>query len=130
MRSLESFTRIKEAEQYAEEDKRRKEEVETLNRADNLIYDLEKQLRDNGEKMTPEDKTTVETEIEDFKKVREGGKADEIKPAMDTMTQKVYEIFGKLYQDQGAAPQDGQPEPEQGPVENPDGSVDVEGEVH
>lgn len=121
--------RVKEAEQYAEEDKLRKEEVETLNRADNLVYDLEKQLRDNGEKISAEDKATVESEIAAFKKVREGGKADEIKPAMDAMTQKVYEIFGKLYQDQGAAPQDGQPQ-NQGPVENPDGSVDVEGEVH
>ncbi len=125
--------RVKEAEQFAEDDKRRKEEVETLNRADNLIYDLEKQLRDNGEKLTSEDKMTVENEIADFKKVREGGKADEIKPAMDAMTQKVYEIFGKLYQQEGQ-PQDGQPGPDggfqQGPMENPDGSVNADGEVH
>ena len=120
--------RVKEAEQYAEEDKRRKEEVETLNRADNLIYDLEKQLRENGEKLSSEDKATVEHEIAEFKKVREGGKADEIKPAMDAMTQKVYEIFGKLYQDQGAQPD--QQMDHQGPVENADGSVDADGEVH
>ena len=120
--------RVKEAEQYAEEDKRRKDEVETLNRADNLIYDLEKQLRDNGAKLSDADKSTVENEIAGFKKIREGGKADEIKPAMDTMTQKVYEIFGKLYQDQGAQP--GQQAGSQGPVENADGSVDADGEVH
>ena len=120
--------RVKEAEQYADEDKRRKEEVETLNRADNLIYDLEKQLRENGAKLSDADKSTVENEIAAFKKVREGGKADEIKSAMDTMTQKVYEIFGKLYQDQGAQP--GQQAGSQGPVENADGSVDADGEVH
>ena len=120
--------RVKEAEQYAEEDKRRKDEVETLNRADNLIYDLEKQLRDNGAKLSDVDKSTVENEIAGFKKVREGGKADEIKPAMDTMTQKVYEIFGKLYQEQGAQPD--QQAGSQGPVENADGSVDADGEVH
>ena len=120
--------RVKEAEQYAEEDKRRKDEVETLNRADNLIYDLEKQLRDNGAKLSDADKSTVENEIAAFKKVREGGKADEIKSAMDTMTQKVYEIFGKLYQEQGAQP--GQQAGSQGPVENADGSVDADGEVH
>ena len=120
--------RVKEAEQYAEEDKRRKDEVETLNRADNLIYDLEKQLRENGSKLSQSDKATVESEIADFKKIREGGKADEIKSAMDTMTQKVYEIFGKLYQDQGAQP--GQQAGSQGPVENADGSVDADGEVH
>ena len=44
--------RVKEAEQFAEDDKRRKEEVETLNRADNLIYDTEKQLRENGSKLS------------------------------------------------------------------------------
>lgn len=120
--------RVKEAEQYAEEDKRRKDEVETLNRADNLIYDLEKQLRDNGAKLSDADKSTVENEIAGFKKIREGGKADEIKSAMDTMTQKVYEIFGKLYQEQGAQP--GQQAGSQGPVENADGSVDADGEVH
>ena len=120
--------RVKEAEQYAEEDKRRKDEVETLNRADNLIYDLEKQLRDNGAKLSDADKSTVENEIAGFKKIREGGKADEIKSAMDTMTQKVYEIFGKLYQEQGAQP--GQQADSQGPVENADGSVDADGEVH
>ena len=120
--------RVKEAEQYAEEDKRRKDEVETLNRADNLIYDLEKQLRENGSKLSQSDKATVESEIADFKKIREGGKADEIKSAMDTMTQKVYEIFGKLYQEQGAQP--GQQAGSQGPVENADGSVDADGEVH
>ena len=120
--------RVKEAEQYADEDKRRKEEVETLNRADNLIYDLEKQLRENGAKLSDADKSTVENEIAGFKKIREGGKADEIKSAMDTMTQKVYEIFGKLYQEQGAQP--GQQAGSQGPVENADGSVDADGEVH
>ena len=122
--------RVKEAEQFAEEDKRRKEEVETLNRADNLIYDLEKQLRENGEKLSAEDKATVETEIANFKTVRESNSADQIRPAMDEMTQKVYNIFGKLYQQEG---QQGQPGPDmgsQGPTENPDGSVNADGEVH
>ena len=65
-------TRIKEAEQFANEDKARKEEVETLNRADSLIYDIEKQLKDNGDKLTDEDKAIVQSEIDAFKKVREG----------------------------------------------------------
>ncbi|NLD52874.1 MAG: molecular chaperone DnaK, partial [Clostridiales bacterium] len=75
------------------------------------------------------DKHTVQSEIDAFKKVREGNKADEIKPAMDQMTQKVYEIFGKLYQQEG---QQGQPGDtgDQQPMENPDGSVNADGEVH
>ena len=119
--------RVKEAEQFAEQDKKRKEEVETLNHADAMIYELEKQLRENGDKLTEEDKTTVQSEIDAFKKVREGNNAEEIKAAMETMTQKVYAIFGKLYQQQGGAdvPPTG---PEAGST-NADGSVNAEGDV-
>ena len=92
--------RVKEAEQFAEEDKKRKEEVEVKNRAETLIYELEKQLKDNGDKLSAEDKETVQKEIDAFKKVNEGNNTEEIKTAMESMTQKVYEIFGKLYQQQ------------------------------
>ena len=121
--------RVKEAEQYAEQDKKRKKEVETLNHADSLIYEMEKQLRENGDKLSAEDKNTVQSEIDAFKKVREGGKADEIKNAMEGFTQKVYAIFGKLYQQQGG---EGQVPPENGPTAgstNPDGTVNTEGDV-
>ena len=90
---------------------------------------MEKQLKDNGDKLSDEDKTTIQSEIDAFKKVREGGKADEIKTAMDGFTQKVYAIFGKLYQQQGGAPEDGAaPQPDMGST-NPDGTVSTEGEV-
>jgi len=119
--------RVKEAEQFAEADKQKKEEIETLNRADSLIYEMEKQLKDNGDKLSDEDKQTVQTEIDSFKRVREGNNANEIKNAMDGLTQKVYAIFGKLYQQQGA-----QPGPDMGPdagTQNPDGSVNADGSV-
>ncbi len=120
--------RVKEAEKYAEEDKKRKEEVETLNHADSLIYEIEKQLRDNGDKLSDEDKNTIQSEVDSFKKIREGGNATEIKNAMEGFTQKVYAIFGKLYQQQDA--QQAQPnQPEAGST-NADGSVNAEGEVH
>ena len=61
--------RVKEAEQFAEQDKKRREEVETLNRADSLIYETEKTLRDNGDKLSDEDKNSVQAEIDAFKKV-------------------------------------------------------------
>ena len=118
--------RVKEAEQFAEQDKKRKEEVETLNHADSMIYEIEKQLRDNGEKLSEEDKATIQSEIDAFKKVREGNNADEIKSAMEAFTQKVYAIFGKLYQQEQGAP-NGQPD--MGGV-NPDGSVNGDGSVH
>ena len=99
--------RVAEAEQYAEQDKKRREDVETLNQADHMVYEMEKQLRENGDKLSDEDKATIESELASFKTVREGGNAEAIKAAMQEMTQKVYAIFGKLYQQQapeGAAP--------------------------
>ena len=119
--------RVKEAEQYAEEDKKRREEVETLNQADSLIYETEKQLRDNGDKLTDEDKNTIQSEVDAFKKTREGGNAAEIKNAMEGFTQKVYAIFGKLYQQQGA-PDMGQ-NPGAGSM-NDDGTINTDGDVH
>ena len=122
--------RVKEAEQFAEEDKKRKEEVETLNRADSFQYEIEKQLRENGDKLSAEDKSAVQAEIDAFKKVRESNDAAAIKTAMDEATQKVYAIFGKLYQSQESQPQDGAGPDTDAPHTKPDGSVDVEGEVY
>ena len=72
----------------------------------------------------------MQGEIDSFKKVREGGDAGAIKTAMDEATQKIYAIFGKLYQSQEGQPHDGQGPDMGGPQTNPDGSVDVEGDVH
>ena len=116
--------RVKEAEQYAEQDKKRKEEVEIQNRADTLIYEMEKQLRENGDKLDSADKETVQHEIDEFKKVREGGDTEAIKNAMESMTQKVYQIFGKIYQQEG-----GQPGAGAGPQVNEDGTIDADAEV-
>ncbi len=121
--------RVKEAEQFAEADKQKKDEIETLNHADSLIYEMEKQLKDNGDKLSDEDKATVQSEIDSFKKVREGNNAAEIKTAMEALTQKVYAIFGKLYQQQGGAPEAGaQAGPEAG-SQNADGSFNADGSV-
>ena len=122
--------RVKEAEQFAEQDKKRKEEVETLNHADSLIYETEKTLRENGDKLSDEDKNAVQTEIDAFKKVREGNNAEEIKNAMEGFTQKVYAVFGKLYQQQAGS--QGDPMNGAGPQAgsmNDDGSVNADGSV-
>ena len=125
--------RVKEAEQFAEADKQKKDEIETFNKADSLIYEMEKQLKDNGDKLSDEDKNTVQTEIDSFKKIREGNNASEIKNAMDALTQKVYAIFGKLYQQQGGQPGPDmggyqQPGPQPG-TQNDDGSFNADGSV-
>ena len=95
---------VREAEQYAAEDKKKKEEVETLNHADQLIYQTEKTIKDLEGKLDASDKATLEDELSKFKKVREGGNAEEIKPAMDAFSQATYAIFGKVYQQQGGQP--------------------------
>ena len=122
--------RVKEAEQFAEQDKKRKEEVETLNHADSLIYETEKTMRENGDKLSDEDKNTVQNEIDAFKKVREGNNAEEIKNAMEGFTQKVYAVFGKLYQQQAGSQGNstGGAGPEAGSM-NDDGSVNADGSV-
>ena len=122
--------RVKEAEQYAEQDKQKKQEIETLNRADSMIYELEKQLKENGDKLSEDDKNTVRTEIDNFKKVREGNNAAEIKTAMEEMTQKVYQIFGKLYQQEGGAAPDMGAQPGDTSAPNDDGTYNAEGDVN
>ncbi|HPJ02735.1 MAG TPA: Hsp70 family protein, partial [Candidatus Limiplasma sp.] len=122
--------RVKEAEQFAEEDKKRKEEAEVTNQADSLVYEMEKQLRENGDKLGEEDKATVQSELEAFKKVKETGDVQKIKDAIEPMTQKVYAIFGKLYQQTPeGAPQGGPDMGQSGPVENDDGTVNTDFDV-
>ena len=112
-----------EAERYANEDKARKEEVETLNQADSLIYQTERTMKEMETKLDPADMAKIREELDAFKKVREGNKADEIKPAMEKFSQMTYEIFGKVYQQQGGQPGAGAG-PEAGPTVNDDGTVE------
>ena len=115
---------VNDAERYAEEDKKRKEEVETLNQADNLIYQTEKTMKEMDAKLDPADKATLENELADFKKVREGNDSAAIKSAMDAFTQKTYQIFGKVYQQQGGANPGADNAGQPGGGVNDDGTVD------
>ena len=121
--------RVKEAEQFAAEDKKKKEEVEVFNRADNVIYDTEKQLKDLGDKLSDADKTEVQNELDAFKKVRETNNVDQIKSAMDNFTQKVYQIFGKIYQQQQAQAGADASQNAGGQQPNDDGTVDADYDV-
>ena len=118
---------VEDAEKYAAEDKANKEKVETLNQADSLIYQTEKTIKDMGDKLDPADKALLESELESFKKVREGGDADQIKPAMEEFSKKTYEVFGKVYQQaQQAAQQAGGAAGGDGAHVNDDGTVDAQ----
>ncbi len=93
---------IKEAEQFAEEDKKRRELVDTKNNADNFVFQIEKMLKENGDKISEEDKTKLNAEIEESKKVFAGENIDEIKAELEKLTQISNEVFSKLYQNAGA----------------------------
>ncbi len=91
-------TAIKEAEQHAEEDKKRKELVETKNQADNLVYSLEKLLKDNGDKLSDDDKKKLSEAIEKAKKDFESDDLDTVKKAIDELTNASNGIVSKMYQ--------------------------------
>ncbi|MBQ7327378.1 MAG: molecular chaperone DnaK [Clostridia bacterium] len=89
---------IKEAEAHAEEDKKRKEYVETKNQADNMVYSLEKMLKENGDKLAEEDKKKLEDELASAKKEFESEDVEVIKAALDKLTTVSNEVFTKMYQ--------------------------------
>ena len=96
---------VKEAEQFAAEDKARKDEVDTHNNADQLIYQTEKTLADLGDKIDAADKAGVESALNDLKEKNKGTDIEAIKAATDAVQKAFYAISEKLYQQQ---PQGGQ----------------------
>ena len=93
---------VNEADKFAEEDKKKKEEIEVKNNADSLIYNTEKTLKDLGDKVTAEEKSKVEEELNNVKEKVKGDNIEEIKVATEKLTQVFYEISSKLYQQAGA----------------------------
>lgn len=88
---------IKEAEKFAEEDRKRKEKVEAKNHADSLIYQSEKMLNDLKDKISPEEKEKIQKEIENVKKAIESDDIDRIRKATDDLTKAFYDISSRLY---------------------------------
>lgn len=89
---------VKEAEKYASEDKKRKEEIDIRNNADSIIYQSEKTLKDLGDKVSAEDKAKIETEINKVKEALKGTDTEAIKKATEELSQAFYEISAKIYQ--------------------------------
>ena len=88
---------VKEAEQYAEEDKKRKEAIEIRNNADQLVYQSEKTLAELGDKVEQADKDAVQAEVDKVKEALKGTDNEQIKAATEALQQKFYEISTKLY---------------------------------
>ena len=89
---------IKEAKEHEEEDKKRKEVVNLKNEADNLVFALEKMLRDNGDKISAEDKEKLEKSIEKAKEQFKSDDADTIRKAMEELSKENEGVVTKLYQ--------------------------------
>ncbi len=95
---------VKEAEAYAEEDKKRREEVDAKNQAENLVFQCEKALTDFGDKVSDADKAPIQAKIAEVKAALEANNADQIKAKSDELQQAFYDLSAKAYQQAGGDP--------------------------
>lgn len=98
--------KVKEAEKFAEEDKKKKEEVEVRNQAETLVYETEKNVNELGDKLSDDEKTQINQAKDELKEVLENGSVEDIKAKTEALTQHFHTISAKMYeqaQAQGAA---------------------------
>ena len=110
---------VREAEQYAAEDKARKEEVDTHNMADQTVYQTEKTLNELGDKISADEKASIQTAVDKLKEVNKGNDVAAIKAATEEVQKAFYAVSEKLYQQanpQGGA-QGGYQAPNDGPID-------------
>ncbi len=113
---------VKDAEAHAEEDKKKKDEIETRNNAESLVYNSEKTIGELGDKISSEEKAKVEEEIANVRKTLEGSDVEAIKQATEKLTTAFYSISEKLYS-QAQAGANAQGANEQGPNVDENGNV-------
>jgi len=114
---------VREAEQHAEEDKRRKEEVEIRNNADSAVYQTEKTLKDLADKLEEADKAKLESAINDVKEALKGTDTGRIKETNDKLMEAFNEVSQKIYSQNPGAEAD--PGAQQGPEENTEDAENV-----
>jgi molecular chaperone DnaK len=95
---------VKDAEAYAEEDKKRREAVDAKNQAENLVFQCEKAMTDFGDKISEADKAPVQEKINALKGVLESGNTEDIKAKTDALQQEFYALSSKAYQQAGGDP--------------------------
>ena len=98
---------VREAEQYAAEDAKRKEEIDTRNQGDQMVYQTERTLEELGDKVDAAEKAEVESKLNELKETLKGSDTTAIKAATEALTQVFYKLSEKMYQQ--ANPQGGQP---------------------
>ena len=126
---------VKEAEAFAAEDKKRKEDVDARNEADSMVYQIKKSMTDFGDKVSADDKAKVEPKITALEEALKGTDIEAIKKAKEELQTAFYEVAGKIYQANGGNPEDmaaaaqaaqGAAQDNGGNSGNDDGAVDVE----
>ena len=123
----------KEADAHAAEDKTKREEIEARNQLDGMVYNIEKMLREHGDKISASDKSNVESALADAKKALEGGDASAMNSAREKLTAASHKLAEQMYKTAqasgtGAGPQPGGPAPGADAGARPDGQK-KEGEV-
>ncbi len=119
---------VKEAEQYAEEDKKKREAVELRNGADQAVYQCEKAIEELGDKLEEADKTELQAKIDALKETLKGESDEAIKTAQEDLMKKFYEVSEKVYK--AAAPAEGAAPADDGTVPPDAGEGYYNGEVH
>ncbi len=97
--------KVKEAEQFEEEDKKKKEAIETKNQADSLIYQIEKALEEGKDKISEEEKAQVQGELDKLKKAKEEENVEEMKAAIESVNKAFHVISQKMYEEAQKAQQ-------------------------
>ena len=92
---------VKKAEQFAEEDKKRREEAETINKADSLVYQAEKTLTDLGDKIPQAEKDRINSAKDELKKAIDSKNIEDIKNKTEELTKAIYDVTSKIYQQTG-----------------------------
>lgn len=114
---------VKDAEAHAEEDKKRKDEIEVRNNAESLVYNSQKTIDELGDKISGEEKAKVEIEIENVKKALEGSNVEEIKTATEKLTTAFYAVSEKLYSQAADANKTAGAQPDGEPKVDENGNV-------
>ncbi|MBW9152145.1 molecular chaperone DnaK [Clostridium estertheticum] len=123
---------VKEAEKFAGEDKKRKEEIEIKNNAEQLVYQTEKSLTDLGDKVSEEDKKDIEAKLEALKKIKDGDDTEATKKSTEELTEAFYAVTTKIYQaeaETAKAGEAGQGADNAGNAEHDDNVVDADYKV-
>ena len=121
--------KVKEAEKYAAEDEKAKENIEIKNNADQMVYQTEKSIKDLGEQLSDEDKKALEEKKEALKKAAEGTDYEDMKQKSEDLTNEFYKITQKVYGQAGGNPSEGGANPGENKKDDGDDTIDGDYEV-